>query len=499
MDLSNYNLTPSAKKAIENSVLIAKDFGHLKVIDLHITAAVLQFDHSNIDYVFNSHGISKEAINQNIDNVLLNYKEPRRKKEIFSPEVKTILDNSLLISRRFKDNYIGIDHILFSVLTIRKDISDFFAALGVDLQSFLKTLKDLIKFGPPEEKIHSGIPDQALPKKNPPFDISDCSENLNHKIFKRGDFEISGREKEIERIFEILLKRNKSNAILVGEAGVGKTAIAEGLAEKIVKRECPDLLMHKEVISLDLTSIIAGTIYRGQMEQKLKDMLSHLSKNKQYILFIDEIHTIIGAGSGTEGGLDFANIFKPALSRGNISCIGATTMHEYNKFFKQDSALDRRFEKIEILEPTKQETLDLIKVAKKPYERYHQVQYSEEALEKIVDLCDFYLTNKKFPDKAFDIIDESGAKTKKVNISRPKKAKDMEGKLMQEKFKSTDEYGKYFEKYTKILQKWGKTLENKVFDVDIDTIYDIFASKLKISKEDVKNKRNAPPFGKIGF
>jgi ATP-dependent Clp protease ATP-binding subunit ClpC len=247
--------------------------------------------------------------------------------------------------------------------------------------------------------------------------------------------------------------------------------------------------MHKEVIALDLTSIIAGTIYRGQMEQKLKDMLSHLSKNKQYILFIDEIHTIIGAGSGTEGGLDFANIFKPALSRGNISCIGATTMHEYNKFFKQDSALDRRFEKIEILEPTKQ----------KPYESYHQVQYSEEVLEKIVDLCDFYLTNKKFPDKAFDIIDESGAKTKKINISRPKKAKDMEGKLMQEKFKSTDEYGKYFEKYTKILQKWGKTLENKVFDVDIDTIYDIFASKLKISKEDVKNKRNAPPFGKIGF
>ena len=499
MDLSNYSLTPSAKKAIENSALIAKDFGHLKVIDLHLTSALLQFDHSNIDYVFNSNGIIKEAINQNIDHVLLNYKEPKRKKEIFSPEIKEILDFSLIQSRKFKDNYIGIDHILFSILVTRKDIADFLVALGIDIQSLLKDLKELIKFGPPEEKIHSGMPDQALPKKNPPFDISDWSENLNHKILKRGDFEISGREKEIERIFEILLKRNKSNAILVGEAGVGKTAIAEGLAEKIVKRECPDLLMHKEVIALDLTSIIAGTIYRGQMEQKLKDMLSHLSKNKQYILFIDEIHTIIGAGSGTEGGLDFANIFKPALSRGNISCIGATTMLEYNKFFKQDSALDRRFEKIEILEPTKQETLDLIKVAKKPYERYHQVQYSEEVLEKIIDLCDFYLKNKKFPDKAFDIIDESGAKTKKVNISRPKKAKDMEGKLMEEEFKTTDEYGKYFEKYTKILQKWGKSLENKVFDVDMDTVYDIFASKLKISKEDVKNKRNAPSFGRIGF
>ena len=235
------------------------------------------------------------------------------------------------------------------------------------------------------------------------------------------------------------------------------------------------------------------------MEQKLKDILSHLSENKKYILFIDEIHTIIGAGNSTDGGLDFANIFKPALSRGNISCVGATTMQEYNSFFKKDSALDRRFEKIEIAEPTKEETLELIKVAKRPYEEYHQVEYSQEVLEKIIELCDIYLKNKKFPDKAFDILDESGAKTRKAHIVRPQTAKDMEGKLADEEFKLKAEYNTYFQKYNKILTKWGESLENKVFNVDMETIYDIFAFKLKTPKEDIKNNRNVPSYGKIGF
>ena len=235
------------------------------------------------------------------------------------------------------------------------------------------------------------------------------------------------------------------------------------------------------------------------MEQKLKDILSHLSENKKYILFIDEIHTIIGAGNSTDGGLDFANIFKPALSRGNISCVGATTMQEYNSFFKKDSALDRRFEKIEIAEPTKEETLELIKVAKRPYEEYHQVEYSQEVLEKIIELCDIYLKNKKFPDKAFDILDESGAKTRKAHIVRPQTAKDMEGKLADEEFKLKAEYNTYFQKYNKILTKWGESLENKVFNVDMETIYDIFAFKLKTPKEDIKNIRNIPSYGKIGF
>jgi len=497
MDLSNYNLTPTAKKAIDNARLVAQNFGHLKVIDLHLIVALLEFDHNNIDFIFNSNGLIKEGVNQNLKHVLSNYKERKRKKEIFAPEIKEILDYALLKAKKFKDNYIGADHILLSILSSREAIADFFTSLDIDLSKLIKNFEEVIKSGTPQELIHSGAAPQQEPSTS--LDISEWSENLNEKILERGGFEICGREKEIERVFEILLKRNKSNVILVGEAGVGKTAIAEGLAEKIVKRECPDLLLHKEVISLDLTSILAGTIYRRQMEQKLKDILSHLSANKKYILFIDEIHTIIGAGNSTDGGLDFANIFKPALSRGNISCVGATTMQEYNSFFKKDSALDRRFEKIEIAEPTKEETLELIKVAKRPYEEYHQVEYSQEVLEKIIELCDIYLKNKKFPDKAFDILDESGAKTRKAHIVRPQTAKDMEGKLADEEFKLKAEYNTYFQKYNKILTKWGESLENKVFNVDMETIYDIFAFKLKTPKEDIKNIRNIPSYGKIGF
>ena len=296
-------------------------------------------------------------------------------------------------------------------------------------------------------------------------------------------------------------KKNKSNVILVGEAGVGKTAIVEGMAEKILKRQCPDLLLHKKILSLDLTSVLAGTIYRGQMEEKLKKILDQLSSSgNHYILFIDEIHNIIGAGGGSDGGgLDFANIMKPALSRGDMSCVGATTKEEYERFFKKDAALNRRFEKIDIKEPTKEETFELIKVAKKSYEKFHQVEYKEDVLSKIIDLCDIYLTNKKFPDKAFDILDESGARTKKINFVRPQKAKNMEDKLMNSEFQESPQHAKFQKAYSKIIEKWGKSLENKVFPVDIDVIYDIFAYKLNTSKENVRKGNNIPLSGKIGF
>jgi ATP-dependent Clp protease ATP-binding subunit ClpC len=332
-----------------------------------------------------------------------------------------------------------------------------------------------------------------------PSKITDWCENLNEKVIKRGDYEIFGREKEIERIFEVLLKKNKSNVILVGEAGVGKTAVAEGIAEQIVSMKCPDMLLHKQVLSLNVASVLAGTMYRGQMEEKLKKIIDQLSNSDNYILFIDEIHNIVGAGGGTDGGLDFANIMKPALSKGQISCIGATTKQEYERFFKKDSALSRRFEKINIEEPSKIETLELLKSAKKSYEKFHQVIYEDDIVETIVDLCDIYLHQKKFPDKAFDILDESGAKTKKHNVTRPKEAKKMEIKLTNFDFQKHKDFEKYHKKYSKIIQNWGDSLKDKKYNVDMETIYDIFASKLKTSKENIKNKKNIPLSGKIGF
>lgn len=499
MDLSKFNLTPSAKKALKDCEFIAETFGHLKVIDLHLIISIFEFSHNNIDFVFSSNGIIKEGIKKSIEYVISSYKEPKRKKKIYSKEIKDILDDSLKLSSRLKDEFIGIDHILLIILTTREDICEFLIGLDIDLEKINKDLRDVIKNGIPKELVASNQPVKNF-NAEPLSGISDWCEDLNEKINARGDFEIFGRDEEIDRIFEVLLKKNKSNVILVGEAGVGKTAIVEGMAEKILKRQCPDLLLHKKILSLDLTSVLAGTIYRGQMEEKLKKILDQLSADNHYILFIDEIHNIIGAGGGSDGGgLDFANIMKPALSRGDISCVGATTKEEYERFFKKDSALNRRFEKIDVKEPTKEETLELIKVAKKSYEKFHQVEYKEDVLSKIIDLCDIYLTNKKFPDKAFDILDESGARTKKINFVRPQKAKNMENKLMDSEFQESSQYAKFQKAYSKIIEKWGKSLENKVFPVDIDVIYDIFAYKLNTSSENVRKGANIPLSGKIGF
>jgi ATP-dependent Clp protease ATP-binding subunit ClpC len=496
MDLSKYNLTPSAKKAIEDAEMVAETFGHLKVIDLHLLLSLMHFPHANIDYTFESNGIIKDGFIKGIDYVLSQYKEPKRKKKIYAPEIIDLLDSALVFSKKFKDEYIGIDHILLSILMTRKEISDFLISLEIDLEKIIKDLMSVIKSGIPEKTVMANNP-QIQEKK--PNKITDWCENLNEKVVKRGDYEIFGREKEIERIFEILLKKTKSNVILVGEAGVGKTAVVEGVAEKIIGMKCPDLLLHKQILSLDVTSVLAGTMYRGQMEEKLKKIIDQLSEQDQYILFIDEIHNIVGAGGGTDGALDFANIMKPALSRGQISCIGATTKQEYERFFKKDSALNRRFEKIDIEEPSKKETLKLLKSAKKSYEKFHQVIYKDEVVEAIVDLCDIYLTNKKFPDKAFDILDESGAITKKHNVTRPKEAKKMEIKLTDFEFQKHKDFNKYHKKYSKIIQDWGDSLKDKIYNVDIEVIYDIFASKLNTSKEDIKSKKNIPLSGKIGF
>ena len=499
MDLSEFNLTPSAKKALKDAEFIAETFGHLKVIDLHLMVSILNFNHNNIDYVFTSNGIIKEGIKKSVEYALSSYKEPRRKKKIYAPEIKQILEQASFASRKLKDEYVGIDHILLVILVTREDLCDFLLSLEVDLEKINKDLKNVIKNGIPKELVSSN-----KLSKNPTNEVSsgilDWCEDLNQKIIEKGDFEIFGRDEEIDRVFEVLLKKNKKNVILVGEAGVGKTAIVDGMAEKILKRQCPDLLLHKRILSLDLASVLAGTIYRGQMEEKLKKIIDKLSSDDHYILFIDEIHNIIGAGGSSDGGgLDFANIMKPALSRGNISCIGATTKTEYEKFFNRDAALNRRFEKIDVKEPTKEETFELIKLAKKSYEKFHQVEYQEDVLSKIIDLCDLYLTNKKFPDKAFDILDESGAKTKKINFIRPKKAKSMEEKLMDVEFQKSPEYAKFQKTYSEIIRKWGKSLGKKVFPVDIELIYDIFAFKLNTSKENIKSGKNVPLPNKIGF
>lgn len=496
MDFSKFNLTPSAKQALLSCQDVSQGFGHLKIIDLHLFFAILEQDNINVDAALKFSEIVKDGLKNAIFSALITYKEPRRKKEIYSPEIGEIMDASLLISQSLKHDYIGVDHIFLSIINTRRDLAQFLESLNIDVGSLSKVLSSYIKNGVDKIPAATGpAPSQKPNEKDP---ISSCCENLNNMVKDRGTFEIFGREKEIDRAFEILLRKNKSNVIFVGAAGVGKTAIVEGMAEKIVKRTCPDLLLHKEIISLDIASVVAGTIYRGQMEEKIKNILDNLKQNSHLVLFIDEIHTIIGSGTSSEGGLDFANILKPALSRGQISCIGATTMSEYKRFFEKDSALDRRFEMIEVKEPSKEDVIELLQNVKFSYEKYHAVKYPKAIINLIVDLCEKYEPKKKFPDKAFDILDESGAKTRKSNIVRPQDAKDLEPKIIKAQG-NQKEYDKLNKEYRNILEKWGKSLEKQKFKVDKQTIYDIFAFKLNTSAENVKTGKNIKVGNSIGF
>jgi ATP-dependent Clp protease ATP-binding subunit ClpC len=495
MDFTNFNLTPSAKRAIEEAREIADQFEHLKVIDMHLIYSVLSQNNINIDNSLNFCSLNKDGLLSAFAQCLAVYKEPKRKKKIYADEIKEILERAKKISKFNGHEYIGVDHILVSIFDSREEICEILSRLEVDVKKLANAISKSMSHGL-ENATPNGVSTPTQNKDN--NEIESCCENLNEKIKKRGTFEIFGRDKEIERAFEVLLRKNKSNVIFVGDAGVGKTAIVEGMAEKIVQRECPDLLLHKEILVLDITSVVSGTIFRGQMEEKMKNILKFVSDNPHYILFIDEVHTIIGSGS-SEGSLDLANILKPALSRGEISCIGATTEEEYKRYFKRDSALDRRFENINVPEPSIADTKTLLMSAKTSYEEYHQVSYDEEVVDIIIDLCSEYMPDKKFPDKAFDILDESGAKTKKINVVRPEKAKKMEHRFADQEFVNSNKFDKFKKTYEKIIKDWGEKLENSVFSVDKEVVYGIFAFKLNTTIENIKTKKNIRIKGKIGF
>ncbi len=239
---------------------------------------------------------------------------------------------------------------------------------------------------------------------------------------------IVGREEEIERVSQILSRRKKNNPILIGEPGVGKTAIVEGLALRIVQRKVSRVLFDKRVVSLDLAALVAGTKYRGQFEERMKAIMNELEKNRDVILFIDEIHTIVGAG-GASGSLDASNIFKPALARGELQCIGASTLDEYRMYIEKDGALDRRFQKVMVDPPSVEETMQILKNIKSKYEDYHNVTYADEAIDACVKLSDRYITDRLLPDKAIDVMDEVGARVHLKNINVPQEILELEKKI----------------------------------------------------------------------
>ena len=314
------------------------------------------------------------------------------------------------------------------------------------------------------------------------------------KLAEEGKLDpVIGRDREINRIAQILSRRKKNNPIIIGEPGCGKTAIVEGLAIKIYNNECPRNLMDKKIVSLDMTSIVAGTKYRGQFEERMKVIIEELQTNPNIIVFIDEIHTIVGAGNSS-GSMDASNIFKPALARGEIQCVGATTLDEYRKNFEKDGALERRFQKVIVDPATKEETFEILKNAKDKYENYHKVVYSDEVLTLCVDLAERYITDREFPDKAFDILDEVGARSQ-VEVKIPDEIEKLnlealdikQEKLDVVKRQDYEEAANLRDKEKRILnkletekKKFEEELNQQRKEISTELVYDVVSNMTKI-------------------
>ena len=328
-----------------------------------------------------------------------------------SNRVKLLIDTAAAQARTMQQEAAGTEHLILAFAQIQESIlAHFFLQQGIFLDDVQQTLnrlqgQDTQQDKPPQEKKKHGI-------------LAEFSRDLT-QITREGLLDpVIGRTREMKRVMQILSRRSKNNPVLIGEPGVGKTSIVEGLAAAIVKEQVPRSLFGKRVIALDLASVIAGTKYRGQFEERIKRIIKEVSEAKNIILFIDELHTLIGTG-GSQGALDAANMLKPALARGEIQCIGATTLDEYRKYFEKDSALERRFQSVLIKEPSKEETCAILDGLKAKYEQHHHVRYSDETIKKIVELSSRYIPDRFFPDKAIDVMDEAGALKKIDNTELP--------------------------------------------------------------------------------
>jgi len=358
----------------------------------------------------------------------------------FTPRAKKVLEIAAQEARAMTHKYIGTEHILLALMKDNESAAaTALAAVGVDYESSREEIEKVLRGAESGAQATGGVPPvgasvdpasaAAKKKSKTPF-LDHFGRDLT-ELAKAGKLDpIIGRDAEIERVIQILSRRKKNNPLLIGEPGVGKTAVVEGLALKIIERKIPEILENKRVITLDMAALVAGTKYRGQFEERLKALMTELQKNENVITFIDEIHTIVGAG-GSEGSLDASNIFKPALARGELQCIGATTFDEYRKHIEKDGALERRFQTITIDPPSAEESIAILKGLRERYEKHHKVIYTDEAIVASVKLSERYMNNRHLPDKAIDIIDEAGARVRISSMTVPSEIRDLEAKVAE--------------------------------------------------------------------
>ncbi len=452
------SFTTKANEVLNLAIKSAQAYGHNYIGTEHILIGLLSTD-STIPALTNNN-ITYEGVDRLIREEIGVGNPTSLTPDDFTPRAKRIIEISFQIARTMRNSYVSVEHLLAALL--KEDDSyavKFINELGTDSQRvFDDLISDL------SSNSYDSNPQSSSKKKGksktPTLD--EFGKNLT-ELAKQGKIDpVIGREKEIERVIQILSRRNKNNPCLIGEPGVGKTAIAEGLALKIVNGEVPEMLANKTIYSLDLTSMVAGTKYRGDFEERIKKAMDEVKDNKDVILFIDEIHNIMGAGAA-EGAVDAANILKPSLARGEIQVIGATTISEYRKNIEKDAALERRFQPVTVGEPTEEETVEILKGLRDKYEAHHKVKITDDAINSAVKLSSRYINDRFLPDKAIDLIDEAASVVRLNAYTLPQNLKDMEEEIKRLNAEKQDAVNNQkFEEAAKIRDKANEL--NKLLD-----------------------------------
>ncbi len=417
--------TLKAQETIQSASEIAQSYQNQIIEPIHILAAMIQNNDSIASEIITKIGVDLNKIKLQTNKELMQLPKVQGDSltnKYFSNSSSEVLNASLLEADKMKDKYVSLDHILLAIVDKNNSASKILLQNGVNRDSILRVLKTI--------RGNNSIND---PNSEERFQVlQKYGRFLNEEALKGKLDPVIGREDEIRRVLQVLSRRTKNNPILIGEAGVGKTAIVEGIAQRIVNKDVPENLKDKQIVVLDMGTLLSGTSFRGQFEERLKSIIKEVvDSNGQIVLFIDEIHTLIGAGSTGQGSVDAANILKPALARGELHCIGATTLDEYQKYIEKDSALERRFQKVFVDEPSVDATISILRGLKEKYEVHHGVRITDSAIIAAAELSHRYITDRFLPDKAIDLIDEAASKLRLEIDSMPEELDSIERKIRQ--------------------------------------------------------------------
>ncbi len=484
------NFTPRAQQVLALARKEADRFNHNYVGTEHLLLGLIKLGQGVAVNVLQKMGLDLETVRMEVEKQVGSGPETKMVGNIpYTPRVKKVLALAGKEAKSLNHSYVGTEHILLGLLREGEGVAArVLKNLEVDIE---RTRNEILKeldpnFTPPEsEQEQGGGSSESKQKGDVKTPALRAFGRDLTELARKGEIDpVIGRKNEIERVIQILCRRTKNNPVLLGEAGVGKTAIVEGLAQEIGTGNVPELLRDKKVITLDLALMVAGTKYRGQFEERIKAVMDEIRRSKNIILFIDELHTIVGAGSA-EGAMDASNIIKPALSRGELQCVGATTLNEYRKYIEKDAALERRFQTVKVEAPSVDETIQILQGLRVKYEAHHKARYTDQALESAAKLSDRYLTGRFLPDKAIDVMDEAGARARIGSMTRPPDVKQIEleieairaekeGTIKAQDFEKAaalrDSEKQAKEKLERILTEWRESREEKEVIVSDDDI-----------------------------